>query len=155
MNNQSGNFNQLLLALIIFFSPLLIHGQADQLAYEEGSASYRIVGVSNDAEETKNLSNTATLIKSTTVYFPNAFSPDHDGVNDFFGVVGMNAEKYTLKVYNKWGELLFATNNTNEKWDGTHKGKAVSEGVYVYTMSAKEKFSGKQISRSGTVTLLL
>lgn len=152
MTIQLSKFTQAFLVLIMTFTSFLTNAQT---SYEEGTISYRIIGVANDTDEHKSISNTVSLTEATTVYFPNAFSPDNDGVNDYFGVVGMNAEFYNLKIYNKWGELLFDTSNTNEKWDGTHKGKSVNEGVYVYTMTAKEKYSGKQISRSGTVTLLL
>ena len=124
-------------------------------SYSKGKENYRVVAIKEDTSRIESISNTVELIKSTTIYFPNAFTPDQDGANDTFGAVGLNVEKYELKVFNRWGELLFESNNISDKWDGTHKGKRVPDGVYVYTFFAREVATGKSLSKSGTVTLLL
>lgn len=120
-----------------------------------GKENYRVLAIKNDTVRLESVSNSVELTKSTTIYLPNAFTPDQDGVNDKFGAIGINADNYELKIFNRWGELLFESSRIEHKWDGTHEGKPVPEGVYVYTLFAKEKATGKVINRSGTVTLLL
>lgn len=129
------------------------HAQS-KVSYSKEKAVYRVVAVSEGNTAIESVSNTAEFITATYVYLPNAFTPDQDGVNDKFGAVGINAEKYDLKIFNRWGELLFESNNITHKWDGSHKGKLVSDGVYVYTFSATEAATGKLISKTGTVTVL-
>lgn len=71
--------------------------------------------------------------ENCTVYFPNAFTPNKDGKNDFFKVLGYPVfSEFKLAVYNRYGQRLFETNNPNIGWDGTYKGKAVEAGVYVW-----------------------
>ena len=93
----------------------------------------------------------------TTIFFPNAFSPNDDGINDEFRPVPKDVTSYELHIYNRWGKLIFSSLNPEDAWDGTFKGSHVAEGVYVWMV----KFSGTdhslntyQHQRSGTVTLI-
>jgi gliding motility-associated-like protein len=65
---------------------------------------------------------------------PNVFTPNGDGVNDLFKFTGIcDRNTYTLKIYDRWGILMFATSDKNINWDGrTTSGKEASEGVYYY-----------------------
>src|SRR5690554_4723256 len=56
-----------------------------------------------------------------------------------------------FQIYNRWGELVFETNDNKECWDGTHKGKLVNTGVYVYKLNAV--ISGKEVHESGNITV--
>jgi gliding motility-associated-like protein len=116
--------------------------------------NYRVVALKHDNSRIESISNTAELLNPSTFYLPNAFTPDQDGSNDKFGAVGINVEKYELKIFNRWGELLFESNDITHKWDGTHNGSAVPVGVYVYTFFAIEMTTRRNISKTGTVTLL-
>ena len=75
-----------------------------------------------------------TLKNSLTI--PNAFTPNGDGVNDYFKIKGSNIRSLTGKIFNRWGEELFKFNDANSKWDGKYKGKTVSDGVYFYIITA-------------------
>lgn len=66
------------------------------------------------------------------IFFPNAFTPNGDGVNDFFKGFGNNIKQYYLSVYNRWGEKVFETYNLQAGWDGTYKNEQQPVGVYVY-----------------------
>ncbi len=80
---------------------------------------------------------------------PNVFTPDGDGINDLFiPIQNRDVEKIDLKIYNRWGDLIFETNDPKIKWDGTNKnnGKIVTEGVYYYHCDVYEKrISGTEI----------
>ncbi|MDY0104527.1 MAG: gliding motility-associated C-terminal domain-containing protein, partial [Lentimicrobium sp.] len=74
-------------------------------------------------------------ICSIDIIVPNAFTPDNgDELNDEFKpiITGWEPGKYYMQVFNRWGELLFETNDYNEGWDGTYKGQLVAPGLYSY-----------------------
>jgi gliding motility-associated-like protein len=90
------------------------------------------------------------------LYVPNSFTPNGDGLNDDFQVKG-NVEGYHMNIFNRWGELLFTSNDINTSWDGNYKKHAVQIEVYVYhvtyqILDRKELLVNK--SRVGTVTLI-
>lgn len=67
------------------------------------------------------------------IHIPNAFSPNNDGINDVLYVLGDdNCCEFTMKIFDRWGEKLFETNNINNGWDGTYRGKLLDVGVYAY-----------------------
>jgi gliding motility-associated-like protein len=84
---------------------------------------------------------------------PTAFSPNNDGNNDFFRALSQGEVSYDLKIYNRWGELVFATTNANQGWDGTWNGKPQPVGVYIFTLSATLN-DGRLVERQGDVTLV-
>lgn len=65
-------------------------------------------------------------------YAPNSFTPNGDGKNDYFFGLGYGWEQYKLMVFNRWGELIFITEDEFEYWDGTYQGTPVQEDVYVW-----------------------
>ncbi len=92
------------------------------------------------------------------IYIPNAFSPNQDGSNDVFYVYGRGFTDFNLKIFNRWGELIFESFDQNYGWDGTYRGKLLPPGVFVYYVDVKF-ISGiappeYQLYRKGSVTLL-
>lgn len=88
------------------------------------------------------------------IYFPNAFTPDGDGVNDLFGPVGHEISEFEMKVFDRWGELIFSTTDPNILWDGSVNGSGIAmTGVYVYTYRAVGHYFPAQ-EGVGHVTLL-
>jgi gliding motility-associated-like protein len=69
-----------------------------------------------------------------TLFIPNVFSPNMDGVNDSFKVRYLGVYPYTINIYNRWGNVIFTSKDPNENWDGTYMNKEVSEGVYFYVI---------------------
>jgi gliding motility-associated-like protein len=92
-----------------------------------------------------------------TFYVPNAFTPDDDGVNDTWGPVGdyFEYESYNLKIFDRWGKLLWQTDNPDYWWDGMVRDteKPVKQGMYVYQFVIRrfDTFEPKVIN--GTVML--
>lgn len=90
----------------------------------------------------------------TNILVPNSFSPNGDGLNDKFGVVGsLYASQYIFEVYNRWGAVMFSTKDPDVKWDGKYKGDYVQPGMYLYHTSFVD-LDGKQQEREGTVTIV-
>jgi gliding motility-associated-like protein len=90
------------------------------------------------------------------IYVPNAFTVDNDGINDIFTPVisGVNPLDYTFQVFNRWGELIFETNSTTTGWDGTYKGTAAKQDVYVWKIQARAAATNERKEYVGHVTLL-
>jgi gliding motility-associated-like protein len=65
---------------------------------------------------------------------PNAFSPNGDGTNDLLRVYYKGVSRLVLRVHNRWGEKVFETDDKDGYWDGTFKGVAAQDGVYVWDM---------------------
>lgn len=93
-------------------------------------------------------------IGSADIYFPNAFSPNGDGKNDVFRVISTGAN--TLKVfsvYNRWGELIFTTNDISHGWDGTFKGILQEPGAYYWFVKTWNQCDG-DLFKKGSVILI-
>ncbi len=69
-----------------------------------------------------------------TMYIPDAFTPNGDGLNDVFNVKGAGflEEGFEMRIYDRWGELIFKTNNVYEGWNGKVKGVDAKSDVYIY-----------------------
>jgi gliding motility-associated-like protein len=87
------------------------------------------------------------------VFLPNAFSPNGDENNDVLYIRGNCIKDVTLKVYDRWGELVFTTNTISLGWDGNYKGKEAAADVYVYIIDYV-LFNDKIKHAKGNVTLV-
>jgi len=89
-----------------------------------------------------------------TYYVPNAFSPNGDGLNDLFIPTPVNIVKTEyFRVFNRWGKMMFETNEWRKGWDGRYMGKDQPIGAYVWILKGIDK-SGKTIQMKGTVMLI-
>jgi gliding motility-associated-like protein len=87
--------------------------------------------------------------------FPNAFTPNGDGINDEFKIKGNNTKNfsdYALRIYNRWGECVFKSNVPEQGWNGKHKGEPQNTCVYIYM--CEFKINNKKILAKGNVTLI-
>ncbi|MFM2386805.1 MAG: hypothetical protein RL660_1562 [Bacteroidota bacterium] len=102
-------------------------------------------------------SDTIVVRNDCYLNIPNAFSPGQDGLNETFlptGQLMAGATAYELNIYNRWGELVFATKNLNSRgWDGKFGNKPQPMGVYVYNVKVTFK-NGKSYTYTGNVTLV-
>jgi len=87
------------------------------------------------------------------LFIPNMFSPNSDGENDEFCVYGDCITAYEISIFNRWGEVVYSSDNQNDCWDGTYKGKKMNTGVFVYKLSFTSK-QGEQIEESGNINLI-
>lgn len=88
------------------------------------------------------------------LFVPNCFTPDNDGVNDFFFVVGHDLRFFELTIFNRYGEVVFKTNDINEPWNGSYQGgdHYVPNGVYNYHVVAIGNREN-MIERKGRITV--
>jgi len=97
-----------------------------------------------------------TIQFNSNYFIPNVFSPNYDGLNDYFFPIidEENIEKFLFTIFDRWGNLLYSTSDPKAKgWDGSFKGKEVNPGVYVYYFEIQSTYCPKIILK-GDVTLL-
>lgn len=95
------------------------------------------------------------------VFIPNLFTPNGDGNNDFFVVYGEGFESLELKIYNRWGVLVFYSRDVEEitttGWDGTYNGTPQTAGTYLWKLNG-QFISGSEVlvdgKNSGSLVLL-
>lgn len=101
---------------------------------------------------------TYVVLDEFNVYIPNAFTPNEDGINDLFFVegTGLDPDDFHLRIFNRWGELVFESKDMTEKWNGespkaTHY---IQNEVYVYHLVVGAKNSMEKREYKGTVTAI-
>lgn len=89
------------------------------------------------------------------VFFPNAFTPNDDGVNDVYAPIGTDVTQFTMRIYNRWGEQVFFTDKIGRTWDGTMNGKHAPDDVYVFKASYSGYFNKrlKDFEAKGNISL--
>lgn len=83
------------------------------------------------------------------IFVPNIFSPNDDGYNDVFKPRGTEPFEYEMRIYDRWGNLVFQSKELDKGWDGTYKGTRMNSGVFVYYILA-----AGEVIHKGNVTLL-
>ncbi len=94
-----------------------------------------------------------TECQTTTMYAPNAFTPDGDEYNNVWLPIGYNFTDFHFMIFDRWGELIFESYNEAFGWDGSYKGKQCQDGVYVYVLDWKDN-KNRRHTKYGHVTLL-
>lgn len=95
-------------------------------------------------------------IQCGELFIPNAFSPNDDKESDIMYLKTLNKyciSSLTIKIYDRWGNVIFRSFDTNIGWDGTRLGKEMDSGVYVFSLHA-DMIDGSQINKKGNIYLL-
>jgi len=90
------------------------------------------------------------------VFVPDAFSPNNDGNNDQLVIFGDHFTDFEMRIFNRWGEVIFYTNDLNLKWDGNYRGSSYPPMSYPYLVSFKAQFFPERgpVSQRGAVLLI-
>ncbi|RYD98844.1 MAG: gliding motility-associated C-terminal domain-containing protein [Sphingobacteriales bacterium] len=91
------------------------------------------------------------------LWLPTAFSPNGDGLNDVFVpkiAPGCSFSNYKFKVYNRYGQLIFSTNQAGLGWDGFHLNRAAEAGIYYYIVTYSNRYSGESKLHKGDLSLI-
>lgn len=114
---------------------------------------YKIIAIPRDVFLEAAESNILEVIYPSRVVFPNAFSPNGDGINDMFTFKSRYITSTTMKIYNRWGELVFQTSDADQGWDGTVNGKAAPLGTYIHYTQLTDDM-GITFIKSGEIVLI-
>jgi gliding motility-associated-like protein len=115
---------------------------------------YRVVAVRNLNDQIISTSNAVSVEKPYALYAPNAFSPDSDGINDFFKISGQGILDFQIEIYNRWGQMVYKSDDLSKGWNGTFKGKNLPTGSYVYKIKTIQNGNGEELVKTGTVALV-
>lgn len=107
-------------------SPSHVYGQA---------GSYAVTLIVSGLPACPDTATQTVVVENDSLFLPNVFSPNGDGINDVFNFRVPPAQGFVLNVYDRWGNLVHTSLNPNDKWDGTRgNGQPVPEGVYYYAI---------------------
>ena len=89
---------------------------------------------------------TINVLEEYFSYSPNAFSPNGDGINDTFQPIltDIDFDTYELNIFNRWGDIIFKTEEYSDSWDGTFNGEPIIGGVYTYKINYKTRRGNDQ-----------
>jgi gliding motility-associated-like protein len=101
------------------------------------------------------ISDTLFISDMVSVYVPNSFTPNGDGLNDVFGPLGSGIQSFRLQVFNRWGAMVFDSEQSQQFWNGKHHqtGEILPNGVYFYLLKLND-IHEKVKSFSGSVVLI-
>jgi gliding motility-associated-like protein len=125
-----------------------------------GPYCYRIMAISGDEKDTS-FSNISCIVSPSTLFIPNAFSPNGDGVNEKISVrslfvydnTHLSGRNFTLEIFNRWGERVYLSHDIDGEWDGIYMGKLVQTGVYSFRLKAMG-IDNKSYSMKGVITIV-
>lgn len=122
--------------------------------YEEGTYTVILTAFNRYFVCPTTYSLTYIVLPNGDVFIPNAFSPNMDGANDVWEIVGRGVAELSCVLYDRWGKEIYALTSINDSWDGRDKsGKPLPEGVYTYKIKVVLN-DNRVVYRGGTVTLL-
>ena len=121
-----------------------------------GNQTFQLV-VSTDPGCTNEITSILNIIEDAALYIPNTFSPDGNAFNNVFKVEGRNidANRFELTIYNRWGELIFTSLDPAVGWDGAVANKGVAPiGTYTYQVSYRFSNSNESETVNGHLNLI-
>lgn len=145
---------------------LEIDDRFEQYTWSDGTTTNRIFvdepGIYSVLAEDGNCLITDTIVINEIagncnceLFIPNVFSPNKDGINDTFRPYPQCAIfDYQLMIFDRWGQLVFQSQDLSVAWPGTAKNKPVAAGTYLYTIQARFDYQEVPFIKSGSVTVV-
>jgi gliding motility-associated-like protein len=121
---------------------------------------YRVIAMEQNGNMQRSISNVACVSIYPVVFIPNAFSPNGDGINDYYKPICAGLNAYIFEIYDRWGQLVYSDTPESKGWDGTFRGKKLEAGAYVFRLSAigflKSPYTNdaKVVERKGMIYLV-
>ena len=132
-----------------------MRGATDNSSYSD-NGKYMITLIASTEYGCKDTSYQTIIIEPDFAFFiPNSFSPNDDGINDNFSGKGIFISKYQMMIFDRWGNLIFFTDDINKTWDGkANYGTGIAQtDVYVYVIKLTD-INKKKHEYKGIVKLL-
>ncbi len=133
----------------------LVRVYSDQnLDYDWGGYWYYVIAHQNEVTfNATSQSNTIYLYQPPLLWVPNAFSSNNDGINDTWGIVPVFVKEYNMKVYNRWGQIVFETDDKKKDWNGDYKDRTAFDEVLVWIVTYTG-WDNRVYYKKGTLTIL-
>ncbi|MFA5573914.1 MAG: gliding motility-associated C-terminal domain-containing protein [Brumimicrobium sp.] len=112
--------------------------------------------VENEFHCVDSITRIISVVNEVLFFAPNSFTPDGDGFNENWRVhvSGIDIYNFNLQVFNRWGEIVFESNDANSTWDGTYGSKRLPEGTYIWRATATDYHNDNKYEFDGHVTIL-
>ncbi|MEQ9425640.1 MAG: gliding motility-associated C-terminal domain-containing protein [Cyclobacteriaceae bacterium] len=114
---------------------------------------YRVRAESLDEVPKSVFSNVLTFQFTPELFLPLAFSPNGDGLNDILEIKGTFVASFDFKIFNRWGEIIFFSDDRNKGWDGFLDQRKAPSGTYIYKLNYVDE-QGRRFEKEGTVILV-
>jgi len=128
-------------------TPDFTHTYADSGYYQV------MLAVTNDFGCVSEFENQVFISPRYMLRVPSAFTPNSDGNNDRFTIKGNGVKEFSISIYNRWGSLIFFSNNIDVSWDGKVNGQPADKGIYVYHTYFRDD-NDEVSEKNGYITLL-
>lgn len=114
---------------------------------------YRVVAQNRSNPAQRLVSNVVRLKQEPELEIPEAFTPNQDGLNDTFRITGFQILAYSIRIYNRWGNLVFFSQEMDTDWDGSFQGQPAPAGLYTWLIEGFDT-AREPYQRSGTVLVI-
>jgi gliding motility-associated-like protein len=157
LKNENGDFKD-----IKTFSPSVTQWDSINIeSYKLDSICFRVYAVKDTLTSDTSWSNEICLVPASYIHVPTAFSPNDDKLNDQFKAISGFIHKtdqdpnnrFELRIYNRWGQMVFESFDPDLSWDGMFQGKKCESGLYVWNLKALG-YDGVPHRLNGTVYLI-
>lgn len=150
---------------VVSYSWIIPGAEPNHSSYDNPAVSFPdgIVGnypvtlvVTNENGCIDSITKIAQVISDVILYAPNTFTPDGNEFNQtwFLYMDGIDIQQFNLKVFNRWGEVVWESNDPNGRWDGTYQGSIVPNGQYIWILETKELVSDKKYTFNGYINVM-
>lgn len=114
---------------------------------------FRIKAVIKGRESVVSYSNVVVFMQEPQLIYPNAFSPNHDGLNDEFRIKGIFISKFKIQIFDRWGNVVYLSEDINQTWDGRLADEYLPTGVYAFLIEALDR-EGQPVIENGMIHLI-
>lgn len=117
------------------------------------TTEYTVTGIDDNSCSNIDVVTITLIAEEQDLFVPNIFSPNGDNHNDQFVIEGTSLNQFNIQVFNRWGELVFESDDQSISWDGTQRGKELNTAVFAYVLTYIDS-AGVSQKVSGNVTLI-
>lgn len=122
--------------------------------FDELGLNTMVLKVTNEVTRCMDTCSYSITISNTKVFIPNVFTPNGDGKNDEFKVAYRSVKKFSMVILNRWGRVVYKSNDLDKGWDGRVGGKKAAPGVYFYDVSWEGFEKGSKGHKTGFLHLI-
>ncbi len=119
----------------------------------EGEFDVTLKAIKSDVCQTAISKGKYIIYEKNSIFIPNTFTPNGDNINDEFVVAINNLISYRIKIFNRWGDLLFESKSISDNWNGMHKGESLPIGTYYYVIEIVN-LNRQSIRKSGSISII-
>jgi gliding motility-associated-like protein len=132
--------------------------QNPTVSFPQGEVAQYLVTlfVTNDFGCIDEFSNYVPVISDVLIFAPNTFTPDNDDYNEVWRVYmqGIDIYEFNLLIFNRWGQIVWESNNIDVPWDGTYNGQIVPDGTYVWKIRTKNPYNDNVYEFQGHLNVI-